>query len=105
MCGVTYDVCIIILVCAYGKCMMCVFIQVESERTDLLKHPLVTSLLNQKWQRYGAWFYSINILVYVLFLIFLTAFALSIHSPLEDPCKSDKIIAPACMISKYSVLC
>ena len=74
--------------CVCLQLVMCVFTQVASERTDLLKHPLVTSLLNHKWQRYGEWFYSTNVLVYIVFLIFLTAFALSIHSPLEVPCKS-----------------
>lgn len=60
--------------------------QVESERTDLLTHPLVTSLLNQKWNSYGRIVFYTNLAIYLVFLIFLTAFALVIPNPLSPVC-------------------
>lgn len=61
--------------------------KVESQRIDLLKHPLVTSLLNYKWKTYGRYFYFGNLLIYIIFLLFLTAFALTVINPLEPICK------------------
>ena len=62
-------------------------LKVESQRIDLLKHPLVTSLLNYKWKTYGRYFYFGNLLIYIIFLLFLTAFALTVINPLEPICK------------------
>ena len=48
---------------------------------DLLKHPLVTSLLRDKWQTYGFIIYFANLFIYLIFLAFLTTFALSVPNP------------------------
>ncbi|XP_013386790.1 transient receptor potential cation channel subfamily A member 1 homolog, partial [Lingula anatina] len=46
-------------------------IMVSSKREDLLSHPLVASLLKHKWQKFGAAFYYINLIIYSVFLTFL----------------------------------
>ena len=62
-------------------------VQVENNRNELLQHPLVTSLLNHKWNRFGAWFYFANLFFYLVYVIFLTAFALVVPNPQDDDCK------------------
>ena len=42
---------------------------VDYEREDLINHPLVTSLYTTKWRSYGSWVYSINLLIYVVFMV------------------------------------
>ena len=53
----------------------------------LLQHPLVVTLLNEKWFKFGAKLYLWNLLVYILQVIFLTTFALSMPHPLSDACE------------------
>lgn len=64
------------------------FCQVEHNRTDLLKHPLVTSLLKLKWRRYGRTAYFSNLLFFISFVIIISAFALVSLNPQDDVCKS-----------------
>lgn len=71
--------------CAY--CSALPFPQAKQGRSELLEHPLVTSLLDQKWNKLGAWCYFTNLLVYVAFVFFLTMFALAVRNPLSDSCK------------------
>ena len=55
-------------------------------QTKLLDHPLVSSLIAYKWSK--AWrFYLINILFYLVFLVFVTAFALELPNPQSELCK------------------
>ena len=61
--------------------------KVESKRLNLLTHPLVGSLLHHKWKRFGQYGYFTNLLIYCLFLIFLTTFALIIENPMSTFCK------------------
>ncbi len=61
--------------------------QVESKRTELLKHPVVTTLLDYKWRRYTQLTYFLNLSIYLLFVILLTAFALIVYSPEEEICE------------------
>jgi maltodextrin utilization protein YvdJ len=56
---------------------MLYFSQVQYKREELLCHPLVRSLLRQKWIKQGRTFFFTNLLLYVLFLIFLTSYMLS----------------------------
>lgn len=83
--------------CAYYSALP--FPQAKQGRSELLQHPLVTSLLDQKWNKLGAWCYFTNLLVYVAFVFFLTMFALAVRNPLSDSCKH-----PVC-IMKYAVAC
>ena len=62
--------------------------QVASAQIDLLKHPLVTSLLDYKWRTYGRYVYFGNLFIYVVFLVFLTAFALTSPNPVSRTCES-----------------
>ena len=55
--------------------------------TTLMKHPLVISLLDYKWKKFGRYIFFGNLLIYLIFLVFLTAFGLVVLSPVEGPCK------------------
>ena len=59
----------------------------DSAQIDLLKHPLVTSLLDYKWRTYGRYFYFSNLFIYLVFLAFLTAFALVSPNPGSETCE------------------
>ena len=62
-------------------------LQVQKGRLQLLKHPLVGSLLHYKWKTFGQYGYFLNMLIYVIFLIFLTSFALVTLNPQSQSCK------------------
>jgi len=53
---------------------------------DLLLHPVVGSLLRWKWLRYIALFYLINYGLYLIYIIFLTTFALNVPNPQLPAC-------------------
>lgn len=59
----------------------------ESKRLDLLRHPLVTSLLNDKWDQFGGLLYFVNLVLFSLFVVFLTSFALTVLNPQTDVCE------------------
>ena len=61
--------------------------QVASNRTELLKHPLVTSLLNYKWTKFGQVVYFSNLAIYFVFLISLVVLALVLVPPSSDFCQ------------------
>lgn len=61
-------------------------LMVDSAQIDLLKHPLVTGLLNYKWQTYGRYVYFGNLCIYLVFLLFLTTFALVVPNPGSETC-------------------
>lgn len=61
--------------------------QVRKKRLNLLNHPVVGSLLHQKWNAFGIWVYLLNLFMYIVFLSFLTAFALEVPNPQADICK------------------
>lgn len=58
-----------------------VAMQVDYDRENLLRHPLVKELLNYKWNRIGIPGLVAYFSCYLMFLIFLTAFALVIPRP------------------------
>lgn len=49
-------------------------IMVQNQREPLLAHPLVTFLLNYKWQKFGRYIYYFKLSLYCLFLLFLTGY-------------------------------
>ena len=65
---------------------MCLNTQVESNRLNLLTHPVVGSLLHYKWRNFGLYGYLFNLLTYCVFLIFLTTFALIVENPRGQAC-------------------
>ena len=54
---------------------MC-FFQVTKERVKLLSHPLVTYLLRYKWRSFGRYVYYGRLILYGIFLFFLTGYAM-----------------------------
>ena len=62
-------------------------LQAEHKCEGLLQHPLVVTMLNEKWFQFGAQLYVWNLLLYVLQVLFLTAFSLSLPHPLSSSCK------------------
>ena len=70
------------------------FLQVASAQIDLLKHPLVTSLLDYKWRTYGRYVYFGNLFIYLVFLGFLTAFALTSPNPVSRTCEPVFVLFP-----------
>ena len=51
-------------------------LQVKSQRTKLLCHPLVACLLRHKWTACGRYVYYSKLLVYAFYLIFLTGYSM-----------------------------
>lgn len=49
-------------------------LQVKNKREQLLAHPLVTFLLNYKWQTFGRYIYYFKLALYCMFLLFLTGY-------------------------------
>ena len=62
------------------------FLQVKHRRSDLLKHALVSTFLRKKF-KFGAVFHLADLFLYLLFLMFLTSYALVVPKPLDDICK------------------
>ena len=52
----------------------------------MLTHPVISSLLQHKWFHFGLWFYLLNLLIYIIYLGFLTAFALLVVPPQSNTC-------------------
>ena len=65
--------------------------KVQCNQEDLLDHPLVTSLLRHKWNKYGRYFYYGNLLIYILFMVFLTGYIVVTKPPFyyqQSVCKT-----------------
>ena len=60
--------------------------QVQYKRLDLLNHPVIRSLVHHKWFTFGLWGYLLNLLVYVIFVVILTSFALIVPNPQSATC-------------------
>ncbi|XP_033118085.1 transient receptor potential cation channel subfamily A member 1 homolog isoform X1 [Anneissia japonica] len=56
-------------------------LMVVSKRTKLLGHPLVLTLLTHKWDCYGRYFYYLSLLIYIVFLFFLTGYIITTPPP------------------------
>ena len=55
--------------------------QVDFDRENLLTHPLVKELINYKWTRIAVPGFLIYLGFYLIFLILLTSFALTLPPP------------------------
>ena len=51
-------------------------LQVENKRELLLSHPLVTFLLDYKWQKFGRYIYYFKLALFCIFLLFLTGYTI-----------------------------
>ncbi|XP_033635280.1 transient receptor potential cation channel subfamily A member 1 homolog isoform X2 [Asterias rubens] len=67
-------------------------IMVNSRRDELLGHPLVTSLLQHKWDSYGRFFYYISLMFYILYLIFLTGYVTTNPPPFYFNMEDNKTV-------------
>lgn len=62
-------------------------LQVENERTSVLKHPIVRSYIYEKWKTLGLWWY---LSFFALFLLFISSLALfSILIPHFNECRGN----------------
>ena len=90
LCG-KYDIELFITILQYVSwfwCMLSFYVkQTISKSRKLLKHPLVTSLVDYKWRNYAAWMNLIFFLIYVVFISFLTAFAITALPPGTSTCE------------------
>ncbi|XP_078698733.1 transient receptor potential cation channel subfamily A member 1 homolog isoform X2 [Branchiostoma floridae x Branchiostoma belcheri] len=59
-------------------------IMVISKREHLLAHPLSTSLLRHKWTKYGRYIYYFSLIIYLVFLTFLTGYLVTVRPPYVD---------------------
>ena len=62
------------------------YMQVQHGRLEMLTHPLISSLLQHKWFHFGLRFYLLKMLIYIIFLVFLTAFAVFVLPPHSNTC-------------------
>lgn len=53
-----------------------IFVQCEYKRSGLLNHPLVLSLIYEKWQKFGRYVFYGKFILYALFLLFLTGYVM-----------------------------
>ena len=75
------------------------YLQVEHKREQLLSHPLVTFLLDYKWQKFGKIIYYWKLSIFCLFLIFLTAY--TVFSTENRTCNGTESI-PSYTVDKTS---
>eukprot|EP00049_Salpingoeca_infusionum_P014862 m.284501 g.284501 ORF g.284501 m.284501 type:complete len:1109 (-) comp15763_c0_seq1:408-3734(-) len=60
--------------CADSPRFTPISLMVKLKRPELLLHPLVDALLKEKWKRFGSFAYYSNLVLYMLFVTFLTTF-------------------------------
>ncbi len=77
----------------------------NSEKSQkLLTHPLVTTLLFEKWQKFAQYFFFLNLFVHVIFVLLLTTFSILTLSPGSETCKLPPTRVISC-IDYESVTC
>ena len=77
------------------------YLVAQSGHTKLINHPIVTSILNYKWNRVGRFLYYPNLLLYLLLVIGLTLFIWFYPNP-----RDRKFIPPfPCSVSNDSTTC
>ena len=64
-------------------------LKVEHKRIELLKHPLVTELLNHKWNKIAMPSILFQLITYLVFLGFLTSHILLLPNPKDDVCATN----------------
>lgn len=52
-------------------------------RVELLAHPLSQKYLQMKWNSYGKYFHVTNLLIYMVFLAFVTIYASKLMSNVQ----------------------
>lgn len=87
MCAVEVDICSLCGYLIQSIYVLLYHYKVESQRIELLNHPIVTKLLDHKWKSFGRTFYFVNMTTYLIFLVFLTAFGLISPTPNSTDCE------------------
>lgn len=54
-------------------------------RVELLAHPLSQKYLQMKWNAYGKYFHVTNLLIYTVFLSFVTIYASQLMQNVDSP--------------------
>lgn len=78
-------------------------------RVELLAHPLSQKYLQMKWNSYGKYFHVTNLLIYTVFLAFVTMYASFLMQNLNylnDPANrpislTDNFTTPSVRINKH----
>ena len=55
----------------------------STDHLFLLKHPLVLTLLDQKWRAYGKFWYYIDLFLYLIFLVIFNLYAIFLNPPVD----------------------
>ncbi|KAI6660993.1 Transient receptor potential cation channel [Oopsacas minuta] len=77
------------------------YLVAQSGHTKLINHPIVTSILNSKWNRVGRFLYYPNLFLYLLLVIGLTMFVWFYPNP-----RDRRFISPfPCSVSNDSTTC
>ncbi|XP_047128792.1 transient receptor potential cation channel subfamily A member 1 isoform X1 [Hydra vulgaris] len=72
-------------------------VMIKHHRDRLLCHPLVTYLLRSKWRLCGRYIYYFRLLLYLLFLFYVTSYALVLRvDEHQNLCKSHSIMISNC---------
>lgn len=53
-------------------------------RVELLAHPLSQKYLQMKWNAYGKYFHVTNLVIYTVFLLFVTLYASQLMNNVES---------------------
>ena len=71
-----------IITCQKNFCLL----QVKYERTNLLQHLVTQELISYKWRTFARPAFVLNLVLYSVFLVFLTSFALTLPLPTDILC-------------------
>lgn len=64
-------------------------------RVELLAHPLSQKYLQMKWNAYGKYFHVTNLLIYTVFLFFVTLYASQLMQNVDTNSIQDRINSTA----------
>lgn len=64
-------------------------------RVELLAHPLSQKYLQMKWNAYGKYFHVTNLLIYTVFLFFVTLYASQLMQNVDTNTIQDRLNSTA----------
>ena len=67
----------------------------------MLQHPVTRELVSYKWKAYAMPVFVINLVIYLAFVAFLTAYAIFIPLPNESSCRVDDDCSTGMLVNKY----
>lgn len=78
---------------------------VSHGRVELLAHPLSQKYLQMKWNSYGKYYHVANLLIYSVFLLFVTLFSSELMTNVSDVPSSqiaNQTVNPVSEVSKIT---